>query len=239
MDDGAGKTGGPLSQTVIDGVIGRIVSGALAPGAMLPAEAALGAEFGVSQGTARKALIELERRGVVVRRQGRGTFVAVRTPESALFRFFRLRRPDGSPATPEPGREEVIRRRAQAAERAQLHDAPEHVFEIRRVRQLEGRPAIREISVAPATLFPGLTERAPLPNALYAFYQQAYGVAIVRADETLKVGAAGEAGPLLGVAAECPALLVGRRAVDIADRVVELRRSVYLTDSHSYAVSLS
>ena len=49
-----------------------------------------GAELGVSQGTARKALEELERRGIIKRRQGVGSFVAVRTPENALFQFFQI-----------------------------------------------------------------------------------------------------------------------------------------------------
>ena len=55
----------PLYQVVIDTIIERIASGSLASGAMLPSETQLGAELGVSQGTARKALIELEARGLV------------------------------------------------------------------------------------------------------------------------------------------------------------------------------
>lgn len=232
------KSGGTLYQAVIDGVVSRIVSGALPPGAMLPAEPDLGAEYGVSQGTARKALIELERRGIVERRQGRGTFVAVRTPESALFHFFRLRKPDGGQVAPALEEQSVRRRKARAAERDALHGAPEQVFEILRVRSLEGRRALHETSVVPAALFPGLGDRTP-PNALYAFYQQAYGVAIVRADERLAVGAAGAAGAALGVPAQTPALIVRRRAIDMADRVVELRDSVCLTEGYTYNVSLA
>jgi len=77
----------PLYKVVYDRIINRVVSGELGPGAMLPSEKDLGAEFGVSQGTARKALSQLETKGIVQRRQGLGTFVTTTTPETALFHF--------------------------------------------------------------------------------------------------------------------------------------------------------
>ena len=133
---------------------------------MLPSEADLGAELGVSQGTVRKALIDLERSGVVVRQQGRGTFVAVTTPERALFHFFRLRRSDGSQVTPELETETVRRRRLTAHEKATFGgSAGDAAFEILRMRRIDGRPRVRERIVLPARLFPGLAERTPLRRA--------------------------------------------------------------------------
>ena len=229
----------PRYRRIAEILIARIASGELAPGEMLPAEPDLGAEFAVSPGTARKAVGVLEQRGLVERRQGRGTFVAVSTPETVLFRFFRLRDAEGRLVSPELVRETVRRRRARAAERDALTGAPEQVFEIDRIRALDGRPAMSEVSVVPATLFPGLADRTPLPNALYALYRSAYSYAIVRADERLRAGVIGDAGAALGVAEETPALFVDRRAVDLAGNVVELRQSAYLTDRHTYDVSLS
>ena len=82
----------PLYKVVMDTLVERIASGAMPPGSMLPSEIQLGQELGVAQGTARKALSELEGRGLVQRVQGRGTFVTQRTTEDSLFRFFRVRR---------------------------------------------------------------------------------------------------------------------------------------------------
>jgi len=65
----------------------RILNGEWGYGAMLPAEHELCAEYGVSRGTLRQALAELEREGFVRREQGRGTFVAKavqREPGSGL-----------------------------------------------------------------------------------------------------------------------------------------------------------
>lgn len=231
--------GAPLYQVVADTVVERIATGVWAPGAMLPSEGQLGAELGVSQGTARKALIALEARGLVQRVQGRGTFVTLRTPESALFHFFRLRRPDGSQARPELIREQVRRRRSRRDERAVLHGAPAQVFEIERLRALDDRPGTHEVSVVPADLFPGLDMQTPLPNALYVHYQQAFRCIIVGADEILRACAA--AAPIaeaLGVPPGHPVLAAERKSLDVLDRVVEWRRSHCLTDTMAYHILL-
>ena len=229
----------PLYKVVISTVIDRIATGVWPPGAMLPSETQLGAELGVSQGTARKALMALEAQGLVQRSQGRGTFVTVRTPESALFHFFRLRRSDGSQTRPELVREKVERRRARKAEREVLHGHPASVFEIERIRSLEGRPSAFELSVVPVDLFPGLDSHAPLPNTLYVHYQQAYRCIIARAEEALRAVAADRAAAeALGVAPGTPLLSVDRRSIDVQNRVVEWRRSSCLTDEMAYHISL-
>lgn len=230
----------PLYQVVIDTIVARIATGELSPGAMLPSETQLGAELGVSQGTARKALMELEARKLVQRVQGKGTFVTVQTPENALFHFFRLRNADGSRARPELVSETVRRRAATADEAASLKGAPAEVIEIARVRSLHGRAVAHETSVVPCRLFPGLEERAPLPNTLYVLFQQAYGCIIIRADEALSATVAeAPVAQALGVGRGTPVLRVDRRASDLLDRIVELRRSYYLTQDLIYKVALS
>lgn len=232
-------TPAPLYRTVIDTIIGRIVRGELKPGVMLPSETDLGAELGVSQGTTRKALNELERRGIVRRQQGRGTFIATTTPESALFHFFRLRRKDGTAVLPEPHTEEIVARRATAEERKAFGLDDKRVFEIRRTRTIDGRRIVREVSVVPGALFPGLPGHATLPNALYAFYQQSYGIAISQADEDLRAVTADDADAMaMDVVAGAALVEVRRRAVDISGRTVELRLSRYVTDELRYHICL-
>lgn len=230
----------PLYAQVFDALLDRIASGALAPGAMLPSEMDLAKEFDVSQGTARKAVSLLERDRVVERQQGRGTFVAARTPESALFHFYRLRGADGAVETPALIEEVVTRRAAEPVEQATLIGAPREVFEIARTRSLFGAPASVERSMVPAQLFPGLAERAPLPNTLYVFYQHVYACAVVKADETLRACAADAAAARkLQVAEGAPLLEVERIAYDLRRRAVERRVCLYRTENTRYAVTLS
>jgi GntR family transcriptional regulator len=233
------KTARPLYQIVIDTIVERIASGALQPGAMLPSEPQLGAELGVSQGTARKALIDLERRGLVQRAQGRGTFVTITTPESSLFNFFRLRGPDGSRPTPVLEHQQISARAAKALERRTLHGAPDRVFEIRRLRSLPGDDRVLEIAVVPQGLFPGLADRTPLPNTLYVLYQQAYSCIVVRADEQLRSAVAeGAIAKGLSVPEGTHVLEVDRLAYDALDRPVERRKSFIYAKTFSYDVTL-
>ena len=73
-----------------------LISGEWAPGASIPSEMDLAVRFGVSQGTVRKAIDELAAENIVVRRQGKGTFVATHTEEVVKLRFLRLVAADGS-----------------------------------------------------------------------------------------------------------------------------------------------
>jgi GntR family transcriptional regulator len=60
---------------VADYIAGRIASGALAPGAKLPAERDMASEYGVAYDTIRRATALLRDRGLIVTIVGRGTFV--------------------------------------------------------------------------------------------------------------------------------------------------------------------
>ena len=229
----------PLYRVVSNTIIDRIVDGTYPPGAMLPSEMDLAAELGVSQGTARKALIELEQKGIIDRRQGRGTFVTLRTPESSLFHFFRLRDSNGDQIVPELEQESITRRNATMQERDTLHGAPEEVYEIVRVRSRKGVPLCHEVCVVPTPLFPGLQERAPLPNTLYVLFQQAYSCIIISAEENLKAGLLGEEfADALRSRPDEPVITARRKTYDLLNRIVELRTTRILTDQNSYFVLL-
>ncbi|MBJ2151829.1 GntR family transcriptional regulator [Paracoccus sp. IB05] len=230
----------PLYQTVIDRIVAQISSGELLPGSMLPSEMQIAADTGVSQGTARKSLMVLEQLGIVKREQGRGTFVTARTPDNALFNFFRLREPDGTMIRPELMSEVVTSRASTEEERKVLDEAPAQVYEIRRLRSLKGVPSMLETAVVSANRFAGLDLRAPLPNTLYVLYQQNYGCIILRADESITaVEADPETAKALNLKPGAPVLCIDRMAFDIMGRVVERRRSLCRTDGLVYQVSLT
>jgi len=87
----------PLYLQVCELLTRQIVGGVWQPNAALPNEVELARDLGVSSGTVRKALEKLEGDRLVVRRQGRGTFVVDQTAPEAASRFDRLRQPDGDP----------------------------------------------------------------------------------------------------------------------------------------------
>lgn len=230
----------PLYRQARDVLLQRIVDGVWAPGEALPSESQIAAELGVSQGTVRKALDEMAAERLVVRRQGRGTFVASHDERRILFQFFKLLPDRGEPTFPESRVLAVERGTAgpAAAERLGLvaEDAP--VVRIARVRSLNGAPRVVEDITLPASLVPDLEARV-VPNNLYELYAVDYGVTIGRATERLKAVAADvRHAAQLGVAVGAPLLSVDRLATTIDGRRAEWRVSVCRTDDTHYLSDL-
>jgi GntR family transcriptional regulator len=230
----------PLYQQVRDLLVQRIVAGTWGPGAALPSEFQLAAEFRVSQGTVRKALDEMAARHLLVRQQGKGTFVATHTPQRALFHFFHLVADNGARALPDHKLLSVRAGKATKTEAARLDlRANATVIRVRRLRLLGGRTAIVESIALPATLFPGI-ERDTLPNELYRHYEQQHGVAVARAVEQLRaVAARPDEAKFLGLKVGSPLLEIDRLAHTLDGRPVEWRISRCDTRDHHYVSELT
>lgn len=214
-------------------------AGEWAPGEPIPSELELAARFRVSQGTVRKAIQSLAAENLLVRRQGKGTFVATHTEEKASnFRFLRVRRDDGEPEYPRSRLIDLRRARA-GVDTARLlaMRAGDALFVLRRVLEYGGVPAILDEISLPAALFRGLTlERcAAYPGSMYGLFETQFGVRMLRADERLHAVAANAAtASLLSVGVGTPLLAVDRVAYTYADRPVEMRRGLCTTRHEHY-----
>ena len=101
-------------------------------------------------------------------------------------------------------------------------------------------PAIRELIVLPAALFPGIEKRPALPNSLYSLYQSDYGINIVAAHEELSAQiATPEDQEALDIPKGGPILVIERLAVSLQDQKVEWRISRVRSSDLVYAVSLN
>jgi GntR family transcriptional regulator len=229
----------PLYRQVKAIFIRRLVDGVWAPGASLPSEGQLAAEIGVSQGTVRKALDELAVENLLVRRQGRGTFVAEHDERRILFQFFKLVHDDGERRFPDSKVLGVDIGTADDAERQALElEAGAEIIRIRRLRAFETKPIILERLSLPQRVFPGLADN-PIPNNLYSLYAARYGVTIAHARERLKaVALAQDEAALLGANAGTPALRIDRVALSLDGSPVELRVSLCLTEEAHYLSDL-
>ncbi len=230
----------PLYRQVYDYLVKQISEGAWKAGESLPSEQALAAELGVSQGTVRKALDVMAVEKLIERRQGKGTYVAEHTQERALFRFFRLARPEGERVSPECGAEEVKRRPANEQEIAKLglpRDAD--IVQITRTRLIDGAPAVFETIIVPELVFPDIEKYAPLPNALYSLYQTVYGVNIVQTVEELRADLTRkEDAKRLQLPLGAPILHIDRVAIALDGEKVEWRVSRCNTANLVYAVTI-
>lgn len=231
----------PLYQQVKDLLIERLIGGYWKPGDLLPSEMQLAEELGVSQGTVRKALDEMTAGNLLVRRQGRGTYVAEHDQEHALFHFFKMTGRAGEPLVPESRVLRISQGRARSAEVARLLiGADAEVIRITRVRTVAGRPAIFERIVLPSALFPDLHGKRDLPNTLYTLFARDYGITIARAEERLSaVAAEADAARHLGLEVGAPLLNIDRIALGLNGRPVEWRISLCDTRDQVYSVTLA
>jgi len=209
------------------------------PGEAIPSEHELARRFGVSQGTVRKAIAALAAGNLVVRRQGKGTFVATHTEEqSSSFRFLRIRRNDG--VDEYPGSRLIDVRRGKAtAEVARLLDlkSGEGVVLLRRILEYGGAPVVLDDITLPAALFRGLTKARfeAHRGSMYGFFETQFGVRMLNAEEKLRAVAANvTSARLLGVAPGTPLLSIDRVTRTYGERPVEWRRGLCMTGRHHY-----
>lgn len=229
----------PLYAQVRDALIRRIADGHWKAGDSLPSEFALAAELGVSQGTVRKALNEMAAENLLDRRQGRGTFVPEHTEERSLFHFFRMEAADGSAVVPQPLSQTIEAVAPEAEISRPLDTGRRKLWRIRRVRGVEGRPAILETIHLDPRRFPTLKPDTVLPNALYGYYQSASGITVARADDRLTAVAAGPAdAAALDLRPGAPLLRAWRLAYDLTGRVAEVRETLFDTSLQGYVVRL-
>jgi GntR family transcriptional regulator len=213
-------------------------SGVWKPGAVIPSEFELAARFKVSQGTVRKAIDELAAENLVVRRQGKGTFVATHTEQTTRYRFLRLAADDGSGRNLDRRLLQCQRMRASAEIARPLElKSGDPVVWVRRLLLDQDTPVVLDDIWLPGRLFKGLSaERlAHYKGPMYALFEAAFGVQMIRAEEKIRaVAAAADMAALLGVKPGAPLLSVERRSLTYGERPVELRRGLYRTDTHHY-----
>jgi GntR family transcriptional regulator len=229
----------PLYRQIKSLIVASLQGGEWLPGEAIPSELELAARFKVSQGTVRKAIDEMAAENLVVRRQGKGTFVASHAEATARFRFLRLTPDDGGDAPELQRRLLDCRRQRAPAEVARVlaMKSGEAAVQVRRLLLAEGRPLVLDDLWLPAALFKGLSaERLTTwRGALYRLFEAEFSISMIRAEEKLRAVAAGdEAAALLEVAPGTPLLQVDRLAYTYGDRPVELRRGLYLTTAHHY-----
>lgn len=209
------------------------------PGAAIPSEMELAARYGVSQGTVRKAIGALAADNLVVRKQGKGTFVATHTEEQfSSFRFLRIRHDDGHDEYPGSRLLDLKRGKAGAEVARMLEIKPgDPLVILRRVLEWGGQPVVLDEITLPAALFRGLTRARydAYHGSMYGLFESQFGVRMLKARERLSAIAADAASAVvLGVAAGSPLLAVDRVTLTYGDRPVEVRRGLCNTRTHHY-----
>jgi len=228
----------PAHICIRDDLRARLLAGEWAAGERLPSEADLAANYGVARMTIRQAIGALALEGVVVRRQGVGTFAVDRRPvgwNSRVFSFIEEMRRQGRQVSAKLLGTAVEQPPSAAREALQLPSSAASVL-VRRVRLVDGSPVIVENSWLPNARFAGLAANPLLNGSLYAMLEKNYGVTVARVAQVLAGGAAGQQDAAdLDLQPGAPVLLNTRTAYDSSSRPVEFAvtvwRSSYLVET--------
>jgi GntR family transcriptional regulator len=228
----------PLYRRVQIALTRKLAAGDWKPGEAIPSETTLAREFRVSIGTIRKAVDELVAGNILVRQQGRGTFVAMHTEDRTLFYFFHIARKDGIKELPV---HELLSFRKDKAETEEAQwlgvGRGTPTLRIHNALKLGGRPIIFDDIVVPAALFRGLDENIyrARESTIYALYQARYRINVIRISERLSAAIpSATVAAILGMPAKTPALVIKRVAYTYNDVPVEYRVSWLDSREHEY-----
>lgn len=228
----------PLYQQIRALITKSLESGEWGPGDIIPSESELAERFGVSQGTVRKAIDEMAAENLLVRRQGKGTFVDTHDDPRSFFRFLRLAANDGALLTLKSIPLECWRAKAGAEVAHTLALEPgAPIIILRRLLQNGDEPVVFDEIYLPGELFSDLTLDVLKSSeiSLYSLFESRYAVRMIRADERLRaISADRVSAQLLQVPESSPLLLVERVTFTYGNKPVEWRRGFYSTQKFYY-----
>lgn len=228
----------PLYRQIKTLITQSLVSGEWRPGDLIPSEIELASRFSVSQGTVRKAIGELADQNLLVRQQGKGTFVASHSEERSQFPYLRI--------TPDRGEMDELAATLIDCRKTKLDAASGRklglaagvaAFLVTRVLAISGKTAIYEEIRLPAARFKGLSAEVIDRHhcMLYSMYETEFDVRILHVEEQIKaVPADRVSANRLGMTERTPLLEIERVAYTYAEKAVELRHSFCSTREHHY-----
>ncbi|HEX5125513.1 MAG TPA: GntR family transcriptional regulator [Rhodocyclaceae bacterium] len=233
----------PLYRQIKSLIVQALDAGEWLPGQAIPSEQELATRFGVSQGTVRKAIDELSAENLLLRKQGKGTFVASHHDPHASFRFLRLVPLNGSTVPPQSMPLECWRAKAgQEASRNLSVELGSPMIIVRRMLRFENKPVVIDEIYLPGEVFQGMNLEMlqAWQGSLYSLFETRFGVRMVRAQERIRAVAADRSmAEALAVSEHTPLLSVERVAYTYGDKPVEWRRGLYSTAEHCYLNELN
>ncbi len=236
------STAAPLYTQIAENLLDQIESGKLAVGQRLAPERELSQTLGVNRMTLRQAFHLLESQGLLIRRQGHGTYIAepkIERQAGKLISFTRGMERRGY----KPGAKVIVftERPVEASLAVHLKlpvSAP--VYEIHRLRLINQEPVLLERYTIPVNRFPAL-ERHDLANrSMYEVMEKEYGVVISQARQSLEPVIATEyEAELFGIKPGAPLMLEHRLSLDKDNQPVEYGKDLYRGDRFRFVTDMA
>ena len=232
----------PLYEEVKKKITQSLIQGEWVPGEAIPSEIELANIYDVSQGTVRKAIDDLSAESILVRRQGKGTYVATHNEENIQLRFLRLTSNFGLKEKLDNQLISFSKEKATNKLAKILNINPAStIINLKRILTFNEKPLILDVIKIPAQSFRGLTAEMVIEKkgSMYRMYEADFGIRMLRADEKIKaVTANSESASLLNVKESFPLLSVERISYTYDNKPLEWRLGLCVTDNHFYLSEL-
>ncbi|TCP59234.1 GntR family transcriptional regulator [Tumebacillus sp. BK434] len=231
----------PLYYQLKERLTQTIREGELPPGALMPSERELSDRYGISRMTVRQALGEMVKEGLLVREQGKGTFVAEPKIDQPLLRLTSFSEDMRSRGMKPDSRilaiyTEEAGPKVAAALRLEQN---RQVLVLERVRLADSKPMAFEVSHLPLARFPELEQEDLHSVSLYTLLEEKHGLQIKFARQVIEVGLSDRSNSeALGISVKSPVLLIERVTFDGDEQPFEYVSSVYRGDRYKLQVEL-
>lgn len=232
----------PLYIQIAESLLDQIESGELVPGDRLPPERELSKVLGVNRMTLRQALRVIEAQGLIIRRQGNGTYIAepkIEREADLLVPFTRgMRRRGYMPGA------KVIVLKQQPAEVSVANylklPISASVYYMHRLRFINQEPVMLERLTISAHRFPGFEDHDMGNRSVYEIMETEYGVSITKARQSLEpVIATDYEAECLGIEPGTPLMLERRLGFDQEGHPVEYAKDLYRGDRFSFVTEMA
>ncbi len=230
----------PIYYQLEQGIKEMIEKAQLKPGEMIPSERELAETYEISRMTVRQAINNLVSDGYLVRKRGKGTFVAakkIEQPLKGLTSFSEDMRARGM----EPGTNvlefRIIPANQSLAQQLDIREGGD-IYEIRRIRLADQLPMALETAYVPCVLVPGLT-REIVSGSVYEFIENELGLKIKSGVQVLEASVARKVeAEILQMKEGAPVLLIQRNSYLENGQPLELVKSIYRGDRYKFTIEM-
>jgi len=231
----------PLYYQLKEMLTETISKGDLPAGTLMPSERELSERYGISRMTVRQALGEMVKEGLLVREQGKGTFVAEPKISQSLFKLTSFSEDMRSRGLKPDSRVRAvyIQKATPAIAEALGMSEDQQLIVMERVRLADSKPMAFEISHLPFDRFPGLDQETLHTASLYSLLEEKYGLQIKCARQTIEVGLSRpDESDILHIPVGSPVLFFERVTFCEDEHPFEYVKSVYRGDRYKLHVEL-
>lgn len=234
----------PLYHQVEQVIRHRIATGRYTPGNQIPSEHELGRELNVSRVTVREALRELVQDQMLVKVQGKGTFVALNPPTSLPPIKYTGFLEDLYERVLKLEVKNVVALRVPVTDKVRqtlhLEATDTEIIEIRRRRHVNGEPFSFTINYLPLRIGERIDAEVLYTVPLLAVLERDLKIPIVRAEETVEAAPADPTvAEQLGIPVLYPVMHITRVMYTRHDQAFEIVETFYRADKYQYRVNLA